>query len=120
MEQITTTKCVAGGTGATGMLETALREPQGTDGGAKKPKRFEEVAGFEVAHVVSECPLAILPLGSLEFHGPHNPLGSDSIIISGIAENVAARTQRFVISCREVHAVSGTHGPLSRNAIDPP
>jgi len=27
----------------------------------------------------------------LEFHGPHNPLGSDSIIISGIAERVAAR-----------------------------
>ncbi len=57
-----------------------------------KPKRFEETAGFEVAEVVASHPLAILPLGSLEFHGPHNPLGSDSIIISGIAERMAART----------------------------
>src|SRR5205085_9541254 len=57
-----------------------------------KPKRFEDTVGFEVAEVVSHSPLAILPLGSLEFHGPHNPLGADSIIISGIAERVAART----------------------------
>jgi len=59
---------------------------------AEKPKRFEELAGFEVAEVVSKCRLAIVPLGSLEFHGPHNPLGSDSIIISGIADHVAVRT----------------------------
>src|SRR5438445_5018896 len=57
-----------------------------------EPKRFEDIVGFEVADVVSRYRLAILPLGSLEFHGPHNPLGSDSIIISGIAERVAART----------------------------
>lgn len=54
--------------------------------------RFEETAGFDVADVVSRSRLAIQPLGSLEFHGPHNPLGADSIIISGIAERVAART----------------------------
>jgi creatinine amidohydrolase len=58
-----------------------------------KPARFEETVGFELAEVVSRSPLAILPLGSLEFHGAHNPLGSDSIIISGIAEQVAARTK---------------------------
>ena len=57
-----------------------------------KPKRFEETAGFDLADVVSQFRLAILPLGNLEFHGPHIPLGSDSIIISGIAERVAART----------------------------
>lgn len=57
-----------------------------------KPRRFEEIVGFEVADVVASHPLVILPLGSLEFHGPHNPLGADSIIISGIAEHVTART----------------------------
>jgi creatinine amidohydrolase len=59
---------------------------------AELPKRFEEIGGFEIAECVSRCPLAILPLGSLEFHGPHNPLGADSIIISGIAEHVAVHT----------------------------
>lgn len=60
------------------------------------PRKFEETAGFELADLVSRCPLAILPLGSLEFHGPHNPLGSDAIIISGIAERVAARTNALL------------------------
>lgn len=58
--------------------------------------RFEETAGFDVADVVSRSRLAIQPLGSLEFHGPHNPLGADSIIISGIAERVAARTSALL------------------------
>lgn len=60
------------------------------------PKRFEETAGFEVADAVSGSRLAIQPLGSLEFHGPHNPLGADSIIISGIAERVATRTSALL------------------------
>jgi creatinine amidohydrolase len=59
---------------------------------ALKPARFEELAGFELAQAVASHPFAMLPLGSLEFHGPHNPLGADSIIISGIAEGTAART----------------------------
>jgi creatinine amidohydrolase len=62
-----------------------------------KPKRYEEVIGYEVEEVVSQHPFAMLPLGSLEYHGPHNPLGSDAIIISGIAERVAARTQALLL-----------------------
>ena len=73
------------------MIEARYGQSQ-NDHGASKPKRFEEVGGFEVADVVSSHAFAILPLGSLEFHGPHNPLGADSIIISGVAEQVAART----------------------------
>jgi len=62
----------------------------------EQPKRFEEVEGFEVDDVALRHPLAIVPLGSLEFHGPHNPLGTDSIIISGIAERVAVRTRALL------------------------
>jgi creatinine amidohydrolase len=73
------------------IVKASYREPQG-DASNSEPKRFEEIAGFEVADAVASHSLAILPLGSLEFHGPHNPLGSDSIIISGIAASVAWRT----------------------------
>jgi hypothetical protein len=61
-----------------------------------EPDRFEAVAGFELAEVVKSHPLALVPLGSLEYHGPHNPLGTDSIIVSGIAEQVAARTHSLL------------------------
>lgn len=73
------------------LIEASYGELQ-KDTDVPKPKRFEEVGGSEVEDTVSRHPLAILPLGSIEFHGPHNPLGSDSIIISGIAESVAGRT----------------------------
>lgn len=56
------------------------------------PKRFDTVVGYELSETISRHPLAIVPTGSVEFHGPHNPLGTDSIIISGISERVAART----------------------------
>jgi creatinine amidohydrolase len=62
----------------------------------ERPWRFEEVAGFEVGELASRHPFAIMPLGSLEFHGPHNPLGTDSIIISGIADHVATRTNALL------------------------
>ena len=62
----------------------------------RKPKRFEEVCGFEAQQIASEHPLALLPVGSLEYHGPHNPLGSDTIIISAIAERVAARSNALL------------------------
>jgi hypothetical protein len=40
-----------------------------------KPKRFETIVEFEVAAVASNHPPAILPLESLEFHGPNDPMG---------------------------------------------
>lgn len=64
--------------------------------GRAKPKRYEEVAGYEVEKISSDYAFAMVPLGSLEYHGPHNPTGTDSIIISGVAENVAARTSALL------------------------
>ena len=92
MEPITRRSALLAGVGLPGALRASFVENSSPDS-SQQPKRFEEIAGFELAAVVSQCPLAILPLGSLEFHGPHNPLGADSIIISGIAESVAMRTK---------------------------
>jgi creatinine amidohydrolase len=61
-----------------------------------QPKRFTEVIGFEASELAAHYPLAILPLGSLEFHGPHNPVGADSIIISGLSDRVAVRTNALL------------------------
>src|SRR5690349_1030629 len=77
-------------------LVQSLRGQTTTQRNQEQPKRFEEVGGFEVSELASRYALAIVPLGSLEFHGPHNPLGSDSIIISGIAERVALRSNALL------------------------
>src|SRR5882762_2424107 len=90
MAQLTRRDALLAGLALPGFAGALYRDAPGDDR-SLKPKRFEETAGFELAEVVESHFLAILPLGSLEFHGPHNPLGSDSIIISGIAERVAVR-----------------------------
>jgi creatinine amidohydrolase len=91
MEQISRRSVLLAGLVLPGMLDASLGKSSAKER-TEEPRRFEDVVGFELAEIVSKCPMAILPLGSLEFHGPHNPLGADSIIITGIAENVAART----------------------------
>lgn len=75
----------------------ALSTPRAIGSEQSQPARLEEVVGYELDELVAGHRLAILPLGSLEFHGPHNPLGTDSIIISGLAERVALRTRGLLL-----------------------
>jgi creatinine amidohydrolase len=45
----------------------------------------------------SSFPVAILPIGSVEAHGPHLPLITDSIIAEAIAKEVGKRLNAFVL-----------------------
>lgn len=51
-----------------------------------------EMSWPEAKKYFSENDVAILPVGSTEQHGPHNPLGTDHLIAKAIAEEVAKRT----------------------------
>ncbi len=42
-------------------------------------------------------PVAIIPLGSIEQHGPHLPLGTDSYAALAISKKVACRTNSIVV-----------------------
>lgn len=52
--------------------------------------------------------VAYLPLGSLEFHGPHLPIGLDALTASGICLAAAERTGGVVLPATH-HAVGGEH-----------
>lgn len=43
--------------------------------------------------------LAIIPIGSMEQHGPHLPLATDFIIADTIAKKVGERLKAFVLPC---------------------
>jgi len=45
----------------------------------------------------SNLPIAILPVGSVEAHGPHLPLITDSIIAEAIAKEVGKKVGAFVL-----------------------
>lgn len=79
MTRITRGELVLAGLGLPGLAVSAHAVVP-LNANEQRAKRFEETGGYELAGVVSQHPLAILPLGSLEFHGPHNPVGMEAII----------------------------------------
>lgn len=87
---------------AASAMAAGLAEAAGTAG----PERFEAVGGYRLKATIESNPLALVPCGSLEYHGPHNPFGTDSIIIGGIAERVATRTKAVLFP-----VISFTHCP---------
>jgi creatinine amidohydrolase len=50
-----------------------------------------ELTGPEVAEQLASTPVAVLPFGSIEQHGPHLPCGTDTMASVLVAREVAAR-----------------------------
>jgi creatinine amidohydrolase len=56
----------------------------------------------EVRDYVAEYPFAIFPVGSTEQHGPHLPLGTDTLIAERIARDAARRSVGLVLPAMPV------------------
>jgi len=54
--------------------------------------RFEESRPGLVAELIERSPVAYVPLGALEWHGEHGPLGLDGVKAHHICERAAQRT----------------------------
>ncbi len=52
---------------------------------------------FEEYLESEDNPVAIVPLGSIEQHGPHLPLGTDSYVALKLAKQAASRTNSIVV-----------------------
>lgn len=46
------------------------------------------IHGRDVQDAFTEARFAVLPLGSIEYHGPHSPLGTDTLLAQGFAERI--------------------------------
>ena len=53
--------------------------------------------GHELARVAEAADLAVLPVGAVEWHGPHLPLGTDLILAEGFASEVDRAGVRAVL-----------------------
>jgi creatinine amidohydrolase len=62
-----------------------------------KEVRMERLRPAEIVGEMRERPLVFLPVGPLEWHGPHLPLGTDPLIAHGMALRVAARVGGVVL-----------------------
>ncbi|MEH1026699.1 MULTISPECIES: creatininase family protein [Micromonospora] len=55
------------------------------------------VPGHAFAAVVEAADLAVLPVGAVEWHGPHLPLGTDLLLAEGFAGELATGSARAVL-----------------------
>ena len=77
---------------------------------------LEEISMKEFEKKVKKIKTVIIPVGSLEAHGPHLPLGTDTIEVYEIAKTVAQSVDVFVAPplsyglCRSTSKHPGTVG----------
>ncbi|MCM3693548.1 creatininase family protein [Neobacillus niacini] len=58
---------------------------------------FQNENSFEVKEKIQESRVAILPIGAVEAHGPHLPLGTDNFLAERLSNRVAEKTGAFVL-----------------------
>ena len=57
---------------------------------APRPRRIKEMRPAEVAATLAADPRLIVPIGTCEQHGPHLPLGGDTIVVERLADDLSA------------------------------
>lgn len=57
---------------------------------APGPKRIKEMRPAEIAKSIETDARLIVPVGTCEQHGPHMPLGCDTIIVERLADDLSA------------------------------
>ncbi|MGQ9493312.1 MAG: creatininase family protein [Anaerolineae bacterium] len=57
----------------------------------------DEFTGEEFRDRLQRSKIAILPVGAIEFHGPHLPIGTDNFLAVKIAEEVAKRVDGVLL-----------------------
>ncbi len=59
--------------------------------------RLEEMLPHEIDEAMKERPVAYIPWGSLEWHGPHNPIGLDALKVHELCIRAALQTGGVVL-----------------------
>lgn len=59
--------------------------------GFARENDFTALTRYEVADRLEERGLVVIPTGSVEQHGPHLPVGTDTYVVRAVAKRVAAR-----------------------------
>lgn len=58
---------------------------------------YQNENSFEVKEKIQKSKVAILPIGAVEAHGPHLPLGTDNYLSERLSYRVAEKTGAFVL-----------------------
>ncbi len=73
------------------------------------PQRFELLLPWQLRKILAEAPIAYVPLGTLEWHGEHLPVGLDALTSHGLCLRVAKKTGGVVLPALH-YGTGGGHG----------
>ncbi|WP_330949227.1 creatininase family protein [Virgibacillus sp. MG-45] len=59
--------------------------------------QFQFENSFDVKEKIDSSSIAILPIGAVEAHGPHLPLGTDNLLAERLSTELAKRVNGFVL-----------------------
>jgi len=59
--------------------------------------RYAELRPAQLSHRLELVPVAIVPWGALEWHGPHLPFGLDGLVAESFSQELAARTGAILL-----------------------
>jgi len=69
---------------------------------------ISEMTWTEVDEAMKDRPVAIVPVGATEAHGPHLPLGTDTVIATEMARRGALKLKEHGVACLLLPPVSFT------------
>jgi creatinine amidohydrolase len=83
-----------------------------------RPVRLLEQSPRELARIAAEKPLILIPIGTVEWHADHLPLGVDSLLGTAMCEDLSRRTGCVVAPllacgiCRDLEPRRGFYGTV--------
>ena len=84
-----------------------------------KPIRLLELTPKALQTITAENPLILIPIGTVEWHADHLPLGVDSLLARAFCEEISARTGTVVAPlltcgiCRDLDPQRGFFGTVN-------
>lgn len=58
---------------------------------------FEYENSIDIKEKIQQAPTAILPIGAVEAHGPHLPLGTDNFLAVAMAKKLSSEINSFIL-----------------------
>ncbi|HEY4132131.1 MAG TPA: creatininase family protein, partial [Gemmatimonadaceae bacterium] len=80
------------------------------------PFRLKRMRPAEIAALIDKDPRLIVPIGTCEQHGPHLPLGSDTIIVERLADDLSVEFGVITAPSVEYGVNVETEEPFPGNA----
>src|ERR1041385_5212904 len=97
-------------------LGSTMAAPPSVDAGARQPCLIKSLRPAAIQAVVERDPRLIVPVGTCEQHGPHLPLGCDTIIVERLADDLSGALEILRAPTIEYGVNTATKRPFPGNA----